>query len=40
MKKEEMINRDILSKYSQAEFKTNLGSFTIEFLMIRCGNSS
>ena len=31
MKKEEMINRDILSKYSQAEFKTNLGSFTIEF---------
>lgn len=31
MNKEEMLDQAILAKYSQAEFKTNLGDFTIEF---------
>jgi len=31
LNKEEMINRDILKKYSQAEFQTSEGNFTIEF---------
>ena len=31
LNKEEMINRDVLKKYSQAEFQTSEGNFTIEF---------
>ena len=31
LNKEEMTNRDILKKYSQVEFQTSEGSFTIEF---------
>lgn len=31
LSKEEMTNRDILKKYSQAEFQTSEGNFTIEF---------
>jgi peptidylprolyl isomerase len=31
MSKEQNLNQDILKKYSQAEFETNMGNFVIEF---------